>query len=188
MKKLITFCMLVLGAWSADAQMTVNGVTLPGKVGKAGQELVLNGGGFRKKVFFKVYTAGLYLEQKSTNGAQIINDDKPMGVRLQITSSVVSSENMSESVREGFGKSLKGKTEAMKPKIDAFITTFSKDAIKEGDLFELMYEPGVGVKAYKNGKLQGTTAGLDFKKALFGIWLGADPVDADLKAALLAGK
>jgi hypothetical protein len=41
------------------------------------------------------------------------------------------------------------------------------------------------VKAYKNSKLQVTIEGLEFKKALIGIWLSADPVDADLKTGLL---
>jgi len=41
------------------------------------------------------------------------------------------------------------------------------------------------VKAFKNGKLLSTTEGEDFKKALFGIWLGASPVDSGLKTAIL---
>jgi hypothetical protein len=45
--------------------------------------------------------------------------------------------------------------------------------------------PGKGVESYKNGTLQGTIEGMDFKKALFGIWLGNKPADDDLKAAML---
>lgn len=92
---------------------------------------------------------------------------------------------MSEAVREGFEKSLKGNIAPLKSKIDAFIEVFSKDKIKEGDVFLLDYIPGVGVKSFKNGKLLATTEGEDFKRALFGIWLSANPVDAGLKTAIL---
>ncbi len=172
---------------TAAAQLTINSVTLPATIKAGENSLVLNGGGVRKKAFFKVYVAGLYLSAKNKSGDAITNDDKPMAVRLQITSSLVSSSNMSESIREGFTKSTGGKTAPLQARIDAFIATFNKEAITEGDLFELVYVPSEGLKAYKNGKLQNTTTGLDFKKALFGIWLSSTPVDEDLKKGLLGG-
>ena len=92
---------------------------------------------------------------------------------------------MSEAIQDGFGASMKGNTAPLKDKISSFINTFKKEEIKEGDVFEIWYVPGTGVKSYKNQKLQSTIAGLDFKKALFGIWLSDTPVDADLKKGLL---
>ncbi len=167
------------------AQLEVNGVSLPAKLKTSTTELTLNGAGVRKKAFFKVYVLGLFLKEKNKDAAAIIKDNEEMAVRLQITSSVVSSSNMSEAVREGFEKSLKGNIAPLKSKIDAFIEVFSKDKIKEGDVFLLDYIPGVGVKSFKNGKLLATTEGEDFKRALFGIWLSANPVDAGLKTAIL---
>lgn len=95
---------------------------------------------------------------------------------------------MSSAIKEGFEKSLKGNYNAMKPKIEAFIEIFSKDEIKEGDVFLLDYVPNVGLKSFKNGKLLATTEGEDFKKGLFGIWLGPDPVDSGLKTSILGNK
>ena len=37
----------------------------------------------------------------------------------------------------------------------------------------------------KNGKFKGVVAGLEFKKALFNIWLSNNPADANLKKAML---
>lgn len=169
----------------SDAQLTINGITLPATVKQGTTDLVLNGGGIRKKLFFKLYTGGLYLSAKNKNAADIVNADKPTAFRLTITSGVINSSNLSEAVEEGFGKSMKGNTAPLKDKITILVSTFKSEEIKEGDMFELSYVPGEGVKAYKNGKLKNTIQGLDFKKALFGIWLGEDPVDADLKTALL---
>ncbi len=185
MKKLLAILITLLTI-DGFSQMTLNSVTLPVKLNVDKTDLTLNGGGIRKKAFFKVYVIGLYTTAKTANAADILKDDKEVAVRLQITSSVVSSSNMTESIREGFEKSTKGNTAALKSRIDAFIQTFSKEPIKEGDVFIISYDPGVGVKAYKNGKFQSTTPGEDFKTAFFGIWLSETPIDADLKAALLS--
>lgn len=185
--KHITLMLLTILCLGAEAQLTINGVTLPAGIKAGTTDLVLNGGGIRKKLFFKVYTGGLYVTAKSKNAADIIDADKATAFRLTITSGVINSNNFSEAIEEGFGKSMKGNTAPLKAKIDALIATFKSEEIKEGDMFELVYVPGEGVRASKNGKLKTTIAGLDFKKALFGIWLGTDPVDADLKAGLLGG-
>jgi len=177
--------MLSLSFLTSNGQVTLNGVTLPAKLKQETTELVLNGGGIRTKIFFKLYTAGLYVQAKSKNGNEIASADKPTAIRLTITSGMVDSEKMSEAIKEGFGKSMKGNTAPLQTQINEFIGTFKKEAIKEGDNYELWYLPGTGVKAFKNGKLQTTIAGLDFKKALFGIWLSDDPVDSDLKEGLL---
>ena len=186
MKQLILILGLVF-TMDSFAQLTLNDVTLPAKV-KGNTELTLNGGAVRKKAFFKVYVIGLYLGQKSKDAAAIINSNSETLVQLQITSSVVSSSNMSEAIEEGFGKSMKGNTAPLRAKIDLFINTFKKDPIKEGDVFVLDYVPGVGLKTSKNGKLISTIEGEDFKKALLGIWLGTDPIDAGVKAGLLGSK
>jgi hypothetical protein len=186
-KQLTLIPCLLLICFAAEAQITLNDVTLPAKIKQDNNELVLNGGGIRKKLFFKLYTAGLYLPVKNKNAAEIVAGDKPTAIRLVITSSVLNSSNMSEAIQEGFGKSLKGNTAPMQSKIDAFIDIFKKEEIKEGDVFEVWYTSAEGVRGYKNGKLKGTIAGLDFKRALFGIWLSDTPVDEDLKKGLLGG-
>jgi hypothetical protein len=170
---------------AASAQKTVNGITLPASIKKDKTELILNGAGVRKKVFFKLYVAGFYLQTKTSNGYEVIMADKEMLIRLTITSGMISSENMSEAIEEGFQKSMNGNTTVLNDKIETFISTFKKEPIKESDVFELWYVPSVGVQVSKNGKLQNTIQGLDFKKALFGIWFSSNPVDADLKKALL---
>jgi hypothetical protein len=181
---LVMVLFLAIG-FNSNAQKTINGVTLPATMKKDNAELMLNGGGVRKKVFFKLYVAGLYLQSKTSNGYEVIMGDKEMMMRLTITSGMISSENMSEAIEEGFTKSMNGNVTPLKDKMEIFINTFKKEAIKEGDIFEIWYLPNVGVQPYKNSKLQNTITGIDFKKALFGIWFSGNPVDADLKKALL---
>ena len=169
----------------SQAQVTINDVTLPATMKAGNESIILNGGGVRKKLFFKLYVGGLYLTKKQSNADAIINADEAMAVKLEITSGMISSENMSEAISEGFTKSTGGVVAPLQSKIDKFIDTFKKSEIVEGNVFDIIYVPGTGVQSYKNGELQSTIEGMDFKKALFGIWLSNDPADADLKKAML---
>lgn len=171
---------------SAIAQTTIYGVTLSPKIAPAKTELILNGGGVRTKFFMKVYVAGLYLQTKTNKPTEIIEADKPMSVRIHIISNLMTSANMATAIREGFEKSMKGNVAPLKKEIDLICTIFQSDVVKVGDLFEIYYVPGVGVRCFKNGKDQKVCmAGLPFKKALFGIWFSEDPVDENLKKGML---
>lgn len=188
MKILFTSMIALLMVLPSQAQVTINGVTLPATMKAGDESIALNGGGIRKKLFFKLYVGGLYLAKKSSDANAIINADEAMAVKLQITSGMISSENMSEAILEGFENSTNGNTAPLKSKIAEFVNTFKKSEIVEGNVFDIIYVPGVGVQSYKNGKLEGTIEGMDFKKALFGIWLSGKPADEDLKEAMLAKK
>ena len=87
---------------------------------------------------------------------------------------------------EGFNKSTGGKTAAIADKIEMFKSGFSDEIVKQ-DTFDLVYQPGEGVEVIKNGESKVTVDGLDFKQALFGIWLSDNPVQKSLKKALLGG-
>ena len=183
---IIAFSFALLLFSNVFAQTKINGVTLSPKIAPAKTELILNGGGVRTKFFMKVYVAGLYLQAKNNKPQEIIDADKPMAVRIHIISNLMTSANMATAIREGFEKSTKGKSDQFKKEIDVTCTIFQGDVIKVGDLFEIYYVPGKGVRANKNGKDQGVIMpGIDFKKALFGIWFSDDPVDLNLKKGML---
>lgn len=185
MKFLAATIIALAMAIPTQAQVTINDVTLPATMKAGDGNISLNGGGIRKKLFFKLYVGGLYLSERSSDAAAIINADKPMAVKLQITSSMISSDNMSEAILEGFEASTGGNTAPLRLDITEFVNTFKKEEIVEENVFDIVYVPGKGVESYKNGKLQGIIEGMDFKKALFGIWLGNKPADDDLKKAML---
>ncbi len=169
----------------SSAQISIEGVTLPATFHTQSQKLILNGGGLREKLWFDLYVGGLYLQEKSSDDASIVSADQPMAMRLHIISSMITSEKMAEATLEGFEKSLDGSFGDLEKTIHQFVEVFKLEAIVEGDIFDLVYIPGKGVLTYKNDKLLETNTGMDFKKALFGIWLSDDPVDKKLKAGML---
>lgn len=185
MKKILLIAVALLGTYSATAQKTVEGVKVEGTLKVGNKDLQLNGAGLREKVFIDLYVVGLYTTTKSSDANKIINADEHMAITLDIVSSLVTQDKMIEAVQDGFENSATSKErKALKSKIDSFIGMFSSPIVN-GNEFELAYIPGTGTVVSKNGKTLGTIEGLDFKKALFGIWLGSDPADKDLKKGLL---
>ncbi|MBI3134597.1 MAG: chalcone isomerase family protein [Bacteroidetes bacterium] len=184
MKAILLVTFFVAGL-TATAQTKIGGVIMPNVV-KAGDEyLKINGGGIREKMFMDLYIGVLYLREKSSDASKIIEADEPMAIKMRVISSMVSKENMEEAIRSGFDKSTNGNTSAIKSKIDQLITAGFKDEIAVGDIIDLIYMPGKGTTLHKNNSAVVTITGLDFKKALFGIWLCSQPADENLKNKML---
>jgi len=162
----------------------VKGVKFPDKVEANGQDITFNGGGERTEYGFQVYVAALYLKQKSADAARIVAADELMDVKLQITSSMITPDNMKSSIMKAFEKSTNGDIAPLKARIDTFVGTFK--GLSNHDVYNFAYVPGKGVEVSGNGVTLSVIEGLDFKKALYGIWLGDKPVQKELKAMMLA--
>ncbi len=186
MKLIPIIIVLALAMVPAVEAVEVAGVSLPETL-KAGEtELVLNGAGVRTKTIFKIkaYAAGLYLPRKSTDAVEIVNADGPIAVRMIVLRKKISSEQTVQDWVNGFEMVTNNDLELIKDDMDKFLAFFDEDS-KRGDTYDLIYLPGVGVQVYFQGKLQGAVGGLFFKKAVFGTWLGSNPIDGDLKKELL---
>ncbi|AWK03118.1 chalcone isomerase [Flavobacterium crocinum] len=189
MKKiLLLFTLLLILPFytvSAQTQIEVNGVTVPRKIEFQGKPLQLNGAGGRSKMWLEVYVQALYLSQLTQDPQFIIDSDTEMAVRIEITSSMVSSNKLTKAMNTGFEKSAGENLEQLRPRIEQ-LKSFLSDPITEKDVFILAYNPlDQNVYVSKNEVLKGKIAGFDFKKALFGIWLSDKPVDETLKKHLL---
>ncbi len=167
-----------------SAQTEVGGATLPNTLTYNQTEFQLNGAGVRERFWISMYVSALYLEEKSQDPEAIMSADEPMAIRLHIVSKLITSSRMVDAVTDGFEKSLDGNTAPVQDRIDKLLGYFKED-IKKDDVFDLVYQPGKGLTAYKNGVARGTVEGLDFKSALFGIWLSDDPADKKLKDKML---
>ncbi len=157
---------------------------LPPEIRVGQHRLALNGWGARTKTFLELYVAGLYLTRPSQDSTAIVAANEPMAIRIKITSSFVSQSKLASSLEEGFRNSTQGKVAPIQQEIDRFQNCLQED-IAKGDVFDLVYMPEHGTIVNKNGKFKGVVAGVAFKKALFGIWLSANPSDASLKQAML---
>lgn len=188
MKKALStgFASLLLTAalTTPAAALTVEGVDVPDTYSAMDIELKLNGASTRSKWFMDLYIGGLYVPETIDDGQAIINADEPQAITLHIISGMITSDKMKSATMEGFENSTGGDLAAIKDDVDAFLDVFSEE-IKDGDVFDLVYLPGEGVRVLKNGKERATIGDLEFKKALFGIWLSDEPAQEDLKEKML---
>jgi len=174
----------VLLAASPCPALEIGGAGLPDTLSVDGKDLVLNGAGLRKKLFIKVYAMGLYLPEKTGDARRIIEADEPMAARMHFIYNGVSAKDIVDAWNEGFVKSTGGNLGPIQDRIQTFNGYFSGEA-KTDEVYDFVYIPGKGVQTILGGKDMGTIPGLDFKQALFGIWLGDEPPDSGLKKGML---
>jgi len=183
MKKLLLSIFLGVGlSVSAQSTKTYGGVKFPTTIEIGKTSLELNGGGIREKYFMDLYAAALYVPNKTDEPGKIVYGDVEQAIHIKIISSMVTREKFIESTTEGFKNAGHGK--ASDSEIKKFMGYFSDD-FKIGDKIQLEYLPEKGTIVKKNGTVKGTIPGLEFKKALFAIWLGSKPASADLKKGML---
>ena len=92
-----------------------------------GQTLTLNGVGLRKRAIFKVYLNGLYVPQKSTDAATLINEKGARRASLRMLRDV-DADSFVGAFTDGLKNNLsEAQLAALKPQIDAFTATMKSD-------------------------------------------------------------
>lgn len=178
---------LSLFLFSTHAVQAADDAKIPDKLvldgGKG--ELVINGTGTRKKFGFKVYDGSLYLKAKTTDSQKIINADEPMAITMSWKREAPI-DKTTDVFADGFKYGAGANYDAQKANIDSFLKTLI--VAKKGDVWKYTYIPGEGTSIYYNDKLTLNIAGIDFKKALFSVWLLEDAAfkgDAALRTGML---
>ena len=183
---------LFLAAFApAHAQTTeVAGIKYDNTARVAGETLVLNGAGIRYKAIFKVYTAGLYLAQKTNTPEAVIAAHGPKRIHVVMLREIDANELgklftrgiQDNSTREEFAKSIPGTIRMG----EIFAT---KKKLVANESFSVEFVPNAGTSVMVNGKVIGEPIKEpEFFSGLLRIWLGKSPADANLKELLLGNK
>jgi hypothetical protein len=175
----------------AIAQTTeVSGVKYDNAARVAGETLQLNGAGIRYKAVFKVYTAGLYLNQKAGTPEAAIANTGPKRIHVVMLRDIDANElgklftrgMQDNSPRDEFAKSIPGT-------IRMGEIFAAKKKLSSGESFSVDYTPNAGTVVLVNGKATAEPIKEpEFFTGLLRIWLGQKPADANLKEALLGNK
>ena len=158
------------------------GVTLPDTVQVGNTKLVLNGLGLRTEFMVKVYVAGLYLEQKSSDPSAIIKADAPYRIVMQFLHGASKSQ-MTDAFDKSFNDNTPDAVKTMKPDIDRLLAAL--EPMKVGDQMIFTYVPGTGTTFAINGKDKLTIAGPGFRPVILSVWVGPKPPTANVKKGML---
>ena len=163
----------------------VAGVRIPDE----DQKLLLNGAGLRKRAFFQVYVIGLYLPEKKKAAADAIGAPGAKRVAIHMLRDV-DADQFGDALRDGMKDNLsEAEMKAFEPRIAELLKSMNRmKTAKTGMRITLDWLPGKGTQLTVEGKPAGAAIpGEDFYRGLLRIWLGENPVQDDLKKALLGG-
>lgn len=178
---------LIACAPAVRAQLTIEGQVFPGSVALGGQTLALNGVGMRAVAWLKGYVAGLYLPQRTADAERAVAMPGPKRLQMRMLQDVPAAEFV-KAVDKGFARNVPAATQpAVAARREAFngqVTALGQ--VKKGDVVDLDFVPGTGMRFSVNGRLRGEPIpGEDFYAGMLLIFLGPKPVDPRLKSGLL---
>jgi hypothetical protein len=181
----IAAVLIALAALTANGA-EIAGVKLDDKTQVESRDLVLNGAGLRKKIVFNVYVIGLYLPEKKSDAAAVLQLAGPKRAAIHMLRDV-SADTFTEALVEGMRENhSEADYKALEPRVKELAAIFAdiKEA-KKGMVIALDWT-GAATRLLVDGKPAGKPiAGEDFYRALLRIWLGDKPVQNDLKKSLL---
>ncbi len=182
---------LILAAAAAFAFSSAQALELEGfqfddnlKLGNA--DLVINGAGVRSK-FGKRYAMALYLPAKAADAKAVLAAKGPKRIAISLIKDV-DGDTFAGAVSKGINSNA-GDAEqvALKERVKQLVDTVNAlGEIKAKSSIVFDWVPEKGTILTINGQQKGKEIpGEDFANALLRVWLGDDPVQKDLKQALL---
>jgi hypothetical protein len=168
----------------------IAGITLDERTRLGASELVLNGAGLRKKLFFKVYVAGLYLTEKRKSQTEVVALVGPKRASITLLRNVPAQELVDALVDGIRHNSSPDQQRALKDRVDQLAANLlSLRQGKKGDVITVDWLPDQGTVVTLNGEVKGKSIpGYDVYVALLRVWLGDHPASTGLKRALLGQK
>lgn len=174
----------------AQAAVEVRGVKFADTTTVAGQALQLNGAGVRVKVIIDVYAAGLYVGKRDASAQALLSQPGAKSMQIVLLRDLTG-EDFADAMIKGFRQNNSDADLARhQARLDELRKTMvAFGTVKKGTAIQLNLVPGSGIRTLVDGTQKGADiAGDDFYAALLKIWLGAKPVDDDLKTGLLSAK
>jgi hypothetical protein len=180
-RRLAPLFICALAALSANA-LQREGVASEPTIEAGGARLHLMGMGLRKKLWFKVYVASLYLEKPSADPGKVIASDQVKRVEMHMLRDLERGKIV-EAVQEGFQRNSAQDMPRLRERLDRFLKIIPD--LKAGDTIVITYLPGRGTVIKAGGGEEISIPGKDFADALFSVWLGKYPVDDGLRDEML---
>lgn len=188
MRSIAAFAALLLLVSAPAPARDLDGVHIPDSLTVAGElaPLALNGAGYRKKFFIKVYIGALYLAQPTHQAGAVLDASTPRVMRMHFLRDV-GQDQFATAWNDGIAPNhTASELQALRARIDQLGSLVGQ--IRHNDVLRIDMRPRGDTEVWLNDKLRGRISGVDFQNALLTAWVGAKPADANLKQAVLGGK
>lgn len=153
-----------------------------------GKALVLNGAGVRQVAWFKSFTVGLWVSQRSNDPQRLMAGDGPKRLRMAPLIDKIDSDLLAKALYDGVAKRV---PETARERMMGHMDTLAKQiralgSFRDTDAIDVDYLPGKGMQLRLNGQPKGEPIlDADLFAAILSIYIGDQPVDKKLKPVLL---
>jgi len=164
------------------AVTTVDGTAFSNTVTVNQTRLDLQGAALLRYMFFiEAYTGALYLPD-TADGSQALEDiPKHLVLEYRVA---ISAEDFARATEKKIRESVSdAEFQRLLPKITA-LNRLYRDVMPK-DRYALTYIPGSGTVLTYNSTPLGNIEGHEFARAVFSIWIGANPIDKGFRDKLL---
>ncbi len=182
-KKTLLFTLLVFHPINAAA-LTVEDINFNESVSINNKQIPIRGVALlRWFTIFKVYVAALYLPENGSPDDVLADIPKRLEISYLVSIPGPDFGKGAEAVLER--NNTPDELARLRSRIDKLNAVYRD--VKPGDRYALTYVPGQGTELSYNGTPLITIEGDDFAAAYFGIWLGKDPIDLEMRSRLING-
>ena len=145
--------------------------------------LVKKGSGVLEYLGFIDAYAGAFYTLPDIAPNSVLTTDTPKHLEIHYFHAI-DSEDFASATARGVRKTVSGAVYAtLRERLERFNRLYRD--VMPGDRYALTYTPGGGTVLSLNGEPLGRLHGHDFAAAIFGLWLGDDPLDDRFKSSLL---
>lgn len=138
----------------------------------------------RYLIFVKAYTGAFYLPKESDESQALDDIMKYLELEYRVA---ISADDFAKATHQKIKESVSDSTYIrLYPKIESLNKLYR--SVRPGDRYALAYIPGEGTQLIYNSNSLGKIEGADFANALFGIWIGNNPIDKEFRDKLLGKK
>jgi hypothetical protein len=160
----------------------IDNVRFDMKINADNQQLRLQGAALlRVMMFVKAYAGALYLPEFAPPEKAL----DPIAKHLVLEYyHPIASEDFAKATRTKILENVDAvEAERLNSRIEDLAALYRD--VQPGDRYGLTYVPGEGTRLSLNDEVLGSIPGDDFARAVFSIWLGANPIDNAFKDRLL---
>lgn len=135
----------------------------------------------RYRVLFRGYVGALYMGEGADSS--MLFRDVPKRLEIEYFWGIPA-DKFAEVTTSGIAANRPDTVERLRPAIALWNGLYEN--VEAGDRYSVTYTPGLGTELARNGRSLGVVPGQEFGAAIFSIWFGDVPFDAQFRDTMLA--